>query len=199
MNETNIGILLEAISLLFVVFGGIFALHQWKKSVVYKRTEVVQELIAEVRGNETIATIMDIIDWNEAFTYNGSFIVKEHTSRKSLTAVTNDKLMQMMDYTLSHFSYICYLKEARTLEKNDMYFFEYEIRRLMDNPHIQNYLYSLYHWSAALGVHMSFSYLIPYGIKRGYLDKSFYVYMDEHPLYRCFLKLPPKYTLSKAA
>ncbi len=199
MDELCSGIIFEAFSLLFGVIGGGFALFQWRRSVIYKRTEIVRDLIADVRGNETIATIMDIIDWNKGFIYNGSFSVVSSSSQISLGTITDDKLMKMIDYTLSLFSYICYLKEARTIKNKEMYFFEYEIRRLMDNPQIQNYLYSLYHWSAALGVHMSFSHLISYGIKRGYLAKSFYVYMENHPDYHCYLVLPTEYVHSKAA
>ena len=68
-----------------------------------------------------------------------------------------------------------------------MRFFEYELRRLVDNPHIRNYLYSLYHWSKSLGVKTSFLYVIEYGLKKGYLDKSFKRYDRNHAPYKCFL------------
>ena len=54
-----------------------------------------------------------------------------------------------------------------------MRFFEYELRRLCDNVHISNYLFSLYHWSSSLNVNMSFSYLIEYCYKNKILDHSF--------------------------
>ena len=177
----------SVITLLFAFVGGCFALHQWNKNSACKRAEVVKSLIESVRGNPDISTIMDIIDWNEDFTYNGKFSIQKDTKRKALMELSDDELFKKIDRTLAMFSYICYLKSIRTITKKDMCFFEYELRRLVDNPHISNYLYSLYHWSNSLGVKMSFSYLIDYGIKNRYLDKSFKKFDANHEIYECFL------------
>ena len=180
-------LVVNIITLFFAFVGGCFALYQWNKNTVYKRAEVVKSLIESVRGNPDISTIMDIIDWNEDFTYDGKFSVQEGTERKVLIGLSDDDLFKMVDQTLSMFSYICYLERVRTITKKDMRFFEYELRRLVDNPHIRNYLYSLYHWSKSLGVKTSFLYVIEYGLKKGYLDKSFKRYDLNHALYKCFL------------
>ena len=46
-------------STLFVgIIGGGFGLHQWRKSNVYKRGEIVKKLIEKVRDDEDIAIIM---------------------------------------------------------------------------------------------------------------------------------------------
>lgn len=66
-------------------------------------------------------------------------------------------------------------------------FFDYELRRLFDNEHISNYLYSLYHWSKQLGIKMSFSYLIDYGLEKEYLTKDF-LRLDISN-YRCYLRV----------
>ena len=182
-------LVVNIITLLFAFVGGCFALYQWNKNTVYKRAEVVKSLIESVRGNPDISTIMDIIDWNEDFTYDGKFSIRTGTERKALMGLSDDDLFRMVDQTLSMFSYICYLKKVRTITKKDMRFFEYELRRLVDNPHIRNYLYSLYHWSKSLGVKTSFSYVIEYGLKNGYLDKSFKKYDPNHVIYRCFLRV----------
>lgn len=180
------GLIVSIISLAFVFIGGCFALYQWYKSLVYKRAEVVQKLIEGVRGNENISTIMDMIDWNEDFTYDGKFHIEHDTTRTILKDISGDDLFKMIDQTLSTFSYICYLKKAHTVNRQDMKFFEYEIRRLVDNPHISNYLYSLYHWSKSLDVEMSFSYVINYCIKKKYLERSFKKYSLVGK-YKCYL------------
>lgn len=175
------------LSLLFVVVGGVFALCQWQKNLVYKRAEIMQSLIETTRKDNTISTIMDIIDWNEDFSYDGKFNVNPNSKRELLHNISGEDLFKMVDYTLSVFSYICYLKTVKTLKKKDMQFFEYEIHRLVDNPHIANYLYSLYHWSKKLGVKMSFSFFIEYCMKMKYLDSSFRVFNDGNDYYKCFL------------
>lgn len=165
--------IVEFISLLFVGAGGAFALLQWWKSNVYKRGEIVEKLISKVRNNQDIATIMDIIDWDKGFYYDGEMRVSNELCRKELKGISDGDLFKKIDETLSCFSYICYLKKQFTLTKKDMKNFEYEIRRLFDNEHIVNYLYSLYHWSASLGVPMSFSFLVDYGIKKKYISRDF--------------------------
>lgn len=59
--------IVSIISLAFVFIGGCFALWQWYKSLVYRRAEIVQKLIDRVRGNKSVSTVIDIIDWNEDF------------------------------------------------------------------------------------------------------------------------------------
>lgn len=180
-------LVVSIITLFFAFVGGCFALYQWNKNTTYKRAEVVKSLIESVRGNPNISTVMDIIDWNEDFTYDGKFSIQKGTKIKVLMDLSDDDLFKMIDQTLSMLSYICYLKSVRTITKKDMRFFEYELRRVVDNPHIRNYLYSLYHWSESLGVETSFSYVIEYGLKKGYLDKNFKKYDPHHETYKCFL------------
>lgn len=178
-------------TLFFGIIGGGFALYQWRKSNVYKRGEIVKTLIEKVRDDEDIATIMDIIDWNKGFGYNGKFYIKEYTDRTSVVSMKDDELFKKIDKTLSHFSYICYLKYHHTLTDKDMKIFEYEIRRLVDNENVVNYLYSLFHWSSALNVAMSFEYLIKYCIKKGYIKNDFKEVYSKH--YIQYIRLPADY------
>ena len=54
-------LLVNIISVVFVFIGGCFALLQWRKSLVYKRTEIVRSLIALTREDKNVSTIMDIV------------------------------------------------------------------------------------------------------------------------------------------
>lgn len=177
-------------TLFFGIIGGGFALYQWRKSNVYKRGEIVKNLIEKVRDDEDIATIMDIIDWNNGLVYDGKFYI-EDTDVANTISIEDNELFKKIDKTLSHFSYICYLKHNNTLTDKDMKIFDYEIRRLVDNEHVVNYLYSLFHWSSSLNVSMSFEYLIKYSIKKGYIKNDFREVPSKH--YTQYLKLPTTY------
>lgn len=159
-------------SLFAMVIGGCFALHQWKKGLRQKRAETIEQLIKTVRDNEDIASIMDIIDWDNGFYYDGKFHLYEDTGIANLKDISDEDLFKKIDKTLIHFSYICYLRNQNILSCKDMRHFDYEIQRLADNQHIANYLHSLYHWSAYLGATMSFSFLLNYCINKKYLFRE---------------------------
>jgi hypothetical protein len=178
-----------AITLVFAVVGGYFALKQWKTQVMHKRAEMVNDLMNRVRDDKDIAAIMDIIDWNEGIRYDGKFSVDRGVVKEVLLTVNNDALFKMIDKTLSFFSYICYLRKRKAISKKDMIPFEYELRRIADNNHIRDYLYSIYHWSKYLGVKCSFEHLIDYYLKKGYLSKDFKE-LNETGRYNCFLTIP---------
>jgi len=177
------------ITVLFAFIGGCFALLQWRKSLVYKRTEIVQALIKSTRESKNVSAVMEIIDWNEGFLYDGKFTFKKNANRTMMNNLSDDELFNVIDHALSIFSYICYLKSVGIIKSTDMRFFEYEIHRIIDNCHISNYLYSLYHWSKKIGVHMSFSYLVDYCLEKKYLNNSFTVYSECNPQYKCFLRI----------
>ncbi len=181
----------DVFTLIFAIIGGFFALKQWRTQIKHKRAEIVKELICKVRDDKDISSIMDIIDWDEGILYDGKFMVNPNYPKDALKGVSDDDLFKKVDKTLSHFSYICYLRSNRALTKKDISVFEYGLRRIADNPHISNYLYSLYHWSKYLGVNCSFYYLIQYSIKKGYLEESFKNKITEH--YHCFLDVPSLY------
>lgn len=171
--EISIQDIISIASFFAVVIGGCFALYQWSKNSIYKRAEIVESLIVTVRDDEDISTILDIIDWNSGLHYDGKFHLEGISNRKALLDISDDDLFKKIDKTLAHFSYICYLKYQRALTKKDMRNFEYEIRRLVDNENIANYLYSLYHWSKSLNVKMSFSFLIDYCLDKKYISSDF--------------------------
>ena len=178
----------DAFAVIFAVVGGCFALRQWNTQIKHKRAEIVKELISKVRDDEDIASIMDAIDWNEGILYNGKFSVNPKYPKATLKEVSGDDLFKKIDKTLSHFSYICYLKATRTLTEKDMSVFEYELRRIADNRHIANYLHSLYLWSQYLNVNCSFKYLIQHSLEKRYLANDFKERASKN--YTCYLSIP---------
>lgn len=185
--------LLDVVGWIIAGLGGLFALFQWKKANDYKRADIVQALITKLRDEEDISFVMELIDWSKGLIYNGEFIISEDIKDKRIDNMGKDKLFSMIDKTLSHFSYICYLKKIGCLSQKDMYHFEYELRRLVDNEHIANYLYSLYHWSKSLHTECSFRYLIDYSLKNRLLIKKDFLSIKVPNRYDHFLQLPNKY------
>lgn len=176
----------DLLTLVLACVGGLFALYQWRIQIKQKRAEIVEDQIHKVRDDIDVSTIMDGIDWDEGFEYDGKFKVVDPTKFPGLT---DDDLFKKIDKTLSRFAYICYLKKTKAIGKKDFIVFEYAIRRIMDNRHICNYLYSLYHWSQCLNVSCSFDNLIQYGLEKKYLDPSFQ--KIESTKYTCFLDVGP--------
>lgn len=164
--------LLGCITLLFSVVGGIFAYIQWRKSNEYKRSEFVKDIVTKMRDDEDIAFVTEIIDWNSGLSYDGKFHFTSEIAEQQ-KQIPEKQLFQKIDKTLSHCSYVCYLKSKKIILNGDMAFFEYAIKRLIDNPHIANYLYSLHHWSNHIHVSCSFSHLIQYALDKQYLESCF--------------------------
>lgn len=166
-----VSIVISILGFIITATGAFLALAQWKKGNLYKRTEFVQQLILKVRDDDDIATIMASLDWNEGMIYDGRFHVNPNCEYNKLTGLSDDELFRKVDKTLSHFSYICYLWEKGCLKSSDMYHFEYELRRIADNKHTANYLYSLHHWSKSIDSNCSFAYLISYLLKKEFFCK----------------------------
>ncbi len=172
LKDVSIQDIVSIVTFFAMIIGGCFALYQWRKGLCQRRSETVHILIKTVRDNEDIASIMDVIDWDKGFSYDGNFHICKDISLNDLKNISDDELSKKIDKTLVHFSYICYLKKLNILTHKDMRHFDYEIRRLADNKHIANYLHTLYHWSTYLGVSMSFSFLLDYCVRKNYLLKE---------------------------
>ena len=95
INEISVGDIISFLSMLFVIIGGCFGYHQWKKSVKIKRAEYLNELTEKIRTDDDISEMIYILDYDQLW-YKGSFHQSDEFERK-------------MDKTLSYFSYICYL------------------------------------------------------------------------------------------
>ena len=184
--------LLEIIKVLVTLAGAVFALFQWWKSNNYKRAELVQKLMEKVRDDEEISELVLKIDYSTEIRYNGDFLY-EGEPRDS---IKSQELMTKIDKTLAYYSYICYLKKQKILKDEDILIFDYTIKRLTTNPHMANYLYSLYHWSNSIKINCSFDYLIKYAERKGYIKKQEFerLYEDgsEH-VYECYLRINETY------
>lgn len=168
INDIYVGDIISCLSIVFVIIGGCFGYHQWKKSVKIKRAEYLNELTEKIRTDEDISEMIYILDYKQAW-YDNTFHQSGEFERK-------------MDKTLSYFSYICYLFDNNLIEKSEFNFFKYEIDRILMNRSTINYFYNLYHFSEKCGAPITFKFLFEYGEKQKLFDKEFYnSKSDEYP------------------
>lgn len=159
-NEISIADIISIISVVFVLFGGVFGCYQWRKNVSLKRAEYIRDLTEKIRTDNDIKDVVYKFDYDEKW-YSEDF----HNSGEEELKV---------DKTLSHFSYICYLKNQKIISNKEFCFFQYEIERILNNEQTQDYFYNLYHFANEHGTPMTFKYLFDYGQKKKMFDKDFY-------------------------
>lgn len=152
---------LTVISIVLVVIGGIITIYQWRKTIILRRADYINELTEKIRTDEDIKNIIYLIDYSIRW-YKEDF----HNN--------NYDFEVKIDKTLSYFSYICYLKKKKLITKDEFKFFEYEITRILSNVDTLDYFYNLYHFSKANDVNFTFYYLFEYGKKNKFLDNDFY-------------------------
>ncbi len=158
--EISIADLIDIATLVLAIVGSVLGYKQWKKSVILKRAEFINELTMNIRTDKNIRRVIYNIDYGVDW-YDEKF----HCS---------GELEAEVDKTLSYFSYICYLREQKLIEDADFCFFKYEIDRILTNNQVQDYLYNLYHFCGKSTVPLSFEYLFKYGEKCKKFDTNFY-------------------------
>ena len=98
-NEISISDITSALSVAFVILGGIFGYYQWRKNVLLKRAGYINDLTEKIRTDSDIKDVIYMFDYGEEW-YSAKF----HGS---------GELELKVDKTLSYFSYICYLKKQK--------------------------------------------------------------------------------------
>ena len=157
-TEVSISDIIALLSFISIIVGGIFALKKWNINQKLKRAEYIKTLFDEIRSNPKIVFYLfeyDSIWYNEKF----------HGSKD---------LESNIDYTLSYFSYICYLRNNNIITKSDFNNFRYQLERILNNQQFKNYIYNLYHFSKRVNQPISFVELFKYAKNNGYFDKDFW-------------------------
>ena len=159
-NEITISDVTSTVSIILVILGGIFGYYQWRKNILLRRAEYINELTEKIRTDEYIKDVVYMFDYNKKWYYE-SF----HQS---------GELELKVDKTLSYFSYICYLKRQKIITDKEFDFFKYEVERILMNQQVQDYFYNLYHFSKKFKTPFTFKYLFEYGEKGKMFDDDFY-------------------------
>lgn len=152
--------ILSIIMILLSIAGGIFAYRQWTTSNKTKRTELIKQVVEQLRFDKEMVDTMYLLEYDDMW-YDDGF----HNR--------NDDLEYRIDKLLSYLSYICYLKTEKHISNKEFRILRYEVNRVCTSPFVQSYLWNLYHFSQEEGVDCSFQYLIDYGISNKLIDQSF--------------------------
>lgn len=150
---------ISLISVILAAIGGFFTLYQWYKKIKLKRSEYILNILEQLRNNEVIRDTIYMIEYSKEW-YNFDF----HN---------NKDIEPKVDYTLSFFSYICYLKREKLISKDEFKFLEYHVTRVIINPQVQNYLYNVYNFSKYNNTEFCFFYLKNYAEENNLLFAEF--------------------------
>ncbi|MBQ0054659.1 MAG: hypothetical protein KBS54_00725 [Synergistaceae bacterium] len=183
--------IVEIVIAIATAYGAYIAFREWKSNSKFRELDSLYNLIDKTRSDKDIADAISLVDWNgcgHEITYDGEFAIDGDRQR-------GKEFEMKLDAALAIFSHACYLSKIAQFSDDDMKFFEYRIRRIANCTAICDYLYSLYHFSAAQGTTMSFIHLVNYLIDKKYLDKDFkcpkqnrYVYqLNDGAMYQEYL------------
>lgn len=157
-TEMSISDIIAILSFISIIVGGIFTLNKWNVNLKLKRAEYIKALFDEIRSNPKIVFYL--------FEYDSIWYDEKFHGNKELES--------NIDYTLSYFSYICYLRNNNIITKSDFNYFRYELERILNNQQFKNYIYNLYHFSKRVNQPISFVDLFQYAKDNGYFDKDFW-------------------------
>ena len=156
---------LNAVYIVLVIIGGIFAGIQWHVSNKIKRAEFIDDIIAKLSFDKGLARTMYMIEYSNYLKkpwYDDNF----HTG---------SDLEFDVDKLLSYMSYICYLKKTKNIKNEEFKFLQYEIVRVCSSKDVQTYLWNIYHFARACNTKCSFEHLIEFGLdsKNNFFHDSF--------------------------
>ena len=157
-TEVSISDIIAGFSCLSIIVGGIFALRKWNINQKLKRAEYIKTLFDEIRSNSEIVFYL--------FEYDSNWYDEKFHNSKELE--------RKIDYTLSYFSYICYLNNNKIITKSDLNYFRYELERILNNQQFKNYIYNLYHFSKEIKQPIPFVDLFQYAKDKRYFDDDFW-------------------------
>lgn len=64
INEIKISDIISIISLIMVIVGGIFGYYQWRKNILLRRAEYINELTEKIRTDKYIKDVIYMFDYN---------------------------------------------------------------------------------------------------------------------------------------
>lgn len=166
----------KIIACLSTAFGVIMGIVQWRKSVLIKRAELIDEILEKFRTDANIRKAVYQFDYDQ-FWYNEKF---HDTSTRE----------NYVDIGLEYFSYVCYLRKIGILRRKDFELFRYIIYRALSNLGVQDYFYNLYHFSRAQHTDFPFPALLWFAKKEKILYDGFYssdTYMKTNTIFHRYL------------
>ena len=155
-----INLIISALTLAIGLFGVIFGLTQYTNSKKVSKSQFVSDLIQKIRNDKDVKDVIRLIEHDD-FTYDSCFYANRDLEYKT-------------DKTLTLFSYLVYIKDNRIISEEEFLFFVYEIKLLLQNKQLQNYLYNVYHFSKCCKTECPFTPIIEYGKSNKILSEDFF-------------------------
>ncbi len=124
-----------------VCFAGYLSIRQWRNTLKIQRAKFLSELVAKLHSKEFLQVVY-LFDYDCDW-YNESF----HNSTKNKDR--NDSDESQVDNYLSWLAYLCHLFSTGCIDSNEMDVFAYEIKRVLTNAQVRDYMYNVHHFSKA--------------------------------------------------
>ena len=149
---------IEVITLASVLYGGILAFLQWRRSAGESKAKFLKSLLEEFYNTEIVDFFYEIDYGN--FTYDEEF----HLGPQE----------RITDKALSLASYICYLRETNVVSEVEFKFFQYDIDRLARNREIRKYIHFLLGHAKKNATEFSYQQFYDYAKRKGFIKEELF-------------------------
>lgn len=140
----------HAINLGCTLVVALWAFRKWNISQQQKESELLQELIKEIRTGK-VREFVSKCDYGDKW-YGDKF----HKGADE----------PWIDHALTVFSNLCYLRKCHFISRKAFGFFEYDLELIFSDSQVVDYLYNLYHDAQKAGLSFPFKQLIDYAFQK---------------------------------
>ena len=161
--------LFEVIGALLTISGVVIALIQWNMSIRTNRAKYVKDLLVRVLDDPEIQKFQNIFDYSDDW-YNEAF----HRDPDS-------DIPKIADRTMFTYNYICYLFDAKEINKNELEIFKYHLLSLAHEDCLEYYFLDLFQHSMLNEKVFPFTHYLKFCednncISKSIRDKEFFFY-----------------------
>ena len=146
------------------VIGAIWAFYKWHVAQQQKDAEFLRGQINEILTGK-VRDVINRCDYEEKW-YSADFHKKDCAYQKNV------------DYALTVFSCMCYMRSRGLMSRKAFGFFEYNYELLFSDEQVVDYLYNLYHNSRKEVMTFPFKHLLDYAFKRNLVQMKRSVFED---------------------
>ena len=131
------------------IIGGLWAFYQWHISLLQKDAELLKGHVDIIRSSK-IREFVAMCDYEIPWYSKAS-----HQSDAD----------KNVDYALTMFSSLCYLRKCKLMSKKAFDFFRYDYELVFSDGQVIDYMYNLFHDARKRNMSFPFKDLIEYGFK----------------------------------
>ncbi len=132
---TQILALVGAASTLFAFFT---AVMEYRKSNFIKRSEFLENLISQMNAEDKKVALEYLDDFLLAGYENLTIVLRNHLDQEVVDP-TEQNIRRSFDALLDFFARLDYLVSNGLVRKTELHYFDYYIKRAVDNPAVRRY------------------------------------------------------------